>query len=106
MTNLLSILYLLFCVVLVGEVKGQSCMHDELSKQCCFKTGIEKYARRDYPDSCIVTIIIEDASTMRVVDSIRFNSTYLRDDRAYVQCSLVCSYVAGVNEGLAVIDWE
>lgn len=106
MTRQLHLLFTFFFVLIVGTLCGQTCTHNELSKMFNFQTSIKRIHRGNDTDSCIIKIIVKNKITHKIVTTIRFTSTFLLDDSAYIKCNNARSYTTGVNNNRQVVDWD
>ena len=83
---------------------GQTCIHKDLSTSFNFKTSIQRLKNGDhYMDSSIVKIAIINKSTLKTLQTIKLNPTFLFSN-VFQSCKAVRSYLTKKNINIDALD--
>jgi len=104
MTRLSYILLVNLSVLTTFTVYGQTCLQTGLSPSYDFITSIKRIKMGQFPDSCIVSVTIENKTTKNQINTFLISTDYLLDDSSFVCCDNVRSYTTGKNKNMQVAD--
>jgi hypothetical protein len=79
-------------------------MQTGLSPSYDFTTSIKRIKVGQFPDSCIITVTIENRTTKNLINTFLISTNYLLDDSSFVRCDNVRSYTTGKNKNMQVAD--
>src|SRR4051794_33512708 len=84
---------------------GQNCFHKDLSTSLDFETKAERIKRINKDDSCVVTIVILNKSTKKIVQTLKYNSLLLYGG-LFDDCNFVRAYSTKKNINSEVNDYD
>ena len=88
----------------MSAVHGQTCIITGLSNTFDFNTNIRRIKNVNEPDSCIVTVFVQNKISKQKVQTVCFGTEYPLGDSSFVSCSNVRSYTTGINKNAEVVD--
>ena len=84
MTRQIYILLAILTVLTTFTVYGQTCVQTGLSRSYDFTTSIKRNKVGQFPDSCIITVTIDDKTSKNQINTFLICTNYLLGDRKSV----------------------